>query len=123
MGQHLIRSIREPIRNGLSWKERWRGPDKGMIICWEVGRKLAKDEPELAERAKQGELPSLGWKGGVEISTKQSKKIGTLHYLAKWQGLRGDDLDIDLTIEYELICSRTGMKIIYTGDVKKWFKE
>ena len=40
--------------------------------------------------------------------------------MAEWQGLRGDDLDIDLVEEIELICSKTGMKVIYTGDEKKY---
>lgn len=62
----------------------------------------------------------MGWKGGVETKTMKGEKYGTLFYLAQWQGLRGEDLDIDLTDEPELICSRTGMKVIYTGDLKKY---
>ena len=51
---------------------------------------------------------------------KIGEKYGTLNYLAQWQGLRGKDLNIDLSEETELICSKTGMKVIYTGDVKKY---
>ena len=96
------------------------GHDKGLITCWEVGRELSKEEPELAKRAKKGDLPVLVWKGGVKKKTKKKEKYGSLFYLALWQGLRGDDLDIDLSEESELVCSKTGMKVIYTGDVKKY---
>ncbi|MCX7426973.1 MAG: hypothetical protein NTW96_15270 [Planctomycetia bacterium] len=120
MSQRVYRSYREPRRAGLSWDECWTGPDKGLITCWEVGRELKEKEPELAERAKNGELPVLGWKGGVEKRIKAKHKYGSLCYLAQWLGLRGDDLDIDLSEERELICSRTGMKVIYTGDVTKY---
>ena len=61
-------------------------------MCWEVGRELREKKPELARRAENGELPALGWKGGVETKTKKGEIYGTLFYLAQWQGLRGDDL-------------------------------
>jgi hypothetical protein len=96
------------------------GTDKGLIACWEVGRGRSKKEPELAEQAKNGELPVLGWKGGIERKIKKKEKYGTLFYLAQWQGLRGDDLDVDLSQESELICSKTGMKVIFTGDLDKY---
>lgn len=119
MGLRIYRSLNEPIRDGISWNERWKGEDKGLITCWEVGRELRGKEPELAKCAENGELPILGWKGGIEKITKQRKKIGTLYYLAQLQGLKGEDLDIDLSQEPELICSRTGVKVIYTGDINK----
>ena len=56
---------------------------------------------------------SLGWKGGVERELKKKGKFGTLNYLAQWQGLRGEDLDVDLTNEVEIVCSLTGMKVIF----------
>ncbi|MBN2375036.1 MAG: hypothetical protein JXD22_01445 [Sedimentisphaerales bacterium] len=120
MSQRIYRSFNEPKREGLSWDARWIGRDKGLITCWELGRERRNKEPELAERAINGELPTLGWKGGVEKRIKKKEKYGTLYYLAEWQGLRGEDLDIDLSEEIELICSKTGMKVIYTGDVKKY---
>jgi len=122
MSQRIYRSYKEPIREGPSWSERWEGPDKGLITCWEVGRELSKREPELAERARNGELPVLGWKGGVGKKTKNRKKFGSLFYLAQWQGLRGEDLNIDLSEEVELVCSRTGMRVIYTPDIEKYCK-
>ena len=120
MSQRIYRSYGQPKREGLSAQELWQGDDGGLIICWEIGREMRQREPELARRAENGELPVLLWKGGVEKKTKKSEKYGTLHYLAAWQGLRGEDLNIDLSEEPELICSKTGMKVIYTGDVKKY---
>ncbi len=67
-----------------------------------------------------GHLIPLGWKGGVETATKNKKKLGTLFYLAKWQGLRGDDLDIDLSAEITLTCEATGVHVTFTGDYDKY---
>lgn len=120
MSQRVFRSYKEPKREGLSWDERWKGEDWGLITCWEVGRELREKDPEIASRAENDELPVLGWKGGVEKKTKKGEKYGTLFYLAQWQGLRGNDLDIDLSQEPLLTCSRTGMRVIYTGDLKKY---
>lgn len=120
MSQRIHMSHKEPKREGLTWDERWKGEDKGLITCWEVGREIREKEPDLAIRAEKGELPVLGWKGGVEKRTKKGEKYGTLFYLAQWQGLKGDDLDIDPAQEPELTCSRTGMRVIYTGDLKKY---
>jgi len=119
MEQRICRSSIEPKRDDLSWAERWEGPDKGLINCWEVGRELRESNPELAKKAKNGELPVLGWKGGVEKQTKENEKYGSLYYLAQWQGLRGEDLDIDLSAEIERICSKTGIKVIFTADNNK----
>ena len=120
MQTKIFRSHLEPIREGLSWEETWRGEDRGLIKCWEVGRKLRENEPDLMRRALEGELPVLGWKGGVAEKMQKDKKYGSYNYLAQWQGLRGEDLDIDRSVEVERICSRTGMRIIYTGDSKKY---
>lgn len=121
MGNRIYRSYSEPIREGISWDERWRGPDKGLINCWEVGRKLRSKEPELARKAENGELPTVGgWKGGVDKKLKQDVKYGVLFYLAEWQGLRGEDLDIDLDQEVEIVCSRTQQRVIFTLDYEKY---
>lgn len=120
MSQRIFRPYTESKREGLSWDERWRGNDNGLITCWEVGREIREKESELARRAENGELPVLGWKGGVEKKSKEGEKYGTLFYLAQWQGLRGKDLEIDMSQEPELICSKTGMKVIYTGDFEKY---
>jgi len=84
-----------------------------------VGRELAGENPQLAERARRGELPVLCWKGGVDRRI-QAKKFGTFNYLAQWMGLRGEDLDIDLAVDRELKCSRTEMVVTFTSDDERW---
>ncbi len=120
MNQRIYRSIKEPNRNGLSWNERWEGVDSGLIACWENGREIREKEPKLAEQVKNGELPVLGWKGGVKKKIKKGEIYGTFYYLAQLQGLKGEDLDIDLSQEPSLTCSKTGIRVIYTGDIKKY---
>lgn len=119
MSEHIYRSCQEPIRKEPSWDERWGGPDKGLIICWEVGRDKRNKNPELAERAENGELPILGWKGGIAKKINIKEKYGTLYYLAQWQGIRGEDLDVNLSEEREIICSATKIKVIFTTDSSK----
>jgi hypothetical protein len=82
MATHLRLSIDLPIREGLSWEELWLGPDRGLIWCWERGRQLRVEEPELAARADERELVILSWKGGVEKKLKVETKPGTLKILA-----------------------------------------
>ena len=77
MSTHIFRSYLEPKREGLSWDELWKGSDIGLITCWEVGRELGKKDPELAERARNGELPVLIWKGGVEKKIKKKETTRT----------------------------------------------
>jgi hypothetical protein len=110
----LLCRIEQPIREGLTWTERWRGPDMGLICCWERGREIRATQPDLAERAERGELCMLAWQGGVEkLLSDGQVKFGTLNYLATWRGLRGEDLDIDLKGEYTLVCSRTGQHVVF----------
>lgn len=121
MNDKLSRSIDCPLRDGLSWDEAWSGPDNGLIFCWERGRLKRQAEPELAKRTEQGELVTLAWKGGTEHidevdepkKGKPQKRFGTLSYLATWQGLRGDDLDIDVTRERSIVCSKTKKVVIF----------
>jgi hypothetical protein len=117
------RPITAPIRPNLSWFETWQGADKGLIRCWEIGRERALKSPEIAERCHAGELPVLGWKGGVDRQLKKLEKFGALNYLAQWQGLRGEDLMIDSSQEYTLTCSRTGMVVTFTPDRAKYFNQ
>lgn len=119
MGNRIYRSCNEPIRMNPSFEERWRGPDNGLITCWEVGRNKSIEAPELAVCARNNELPVLGWKGGVAKKIQKEEKYGSINYLAQWQGLRGEDLNIDLMEEKEIVCSKTGMKVIFTADVSK----
>jgi hypothetical protein len=111
----LTRAISEPTRSGLTWAELWEGPDHGLIWCWERGRQMRGEAPELAARAGAGELVSLAWKGGVTEKLKVPEKPGTLQYLATWQGLRGEDLDIDVDGRHVVICARTGQGVAFSA--------
>ena len=75
MTTRLRRSIDEPIREDLSWRELWIGPDRGLIWCWEWGRQKRVEDPELAARAGAGELVILGWKGGVEKNSSLQRSL------------------------------------------------
>ena len=112
-------SFTEPDRKNLTYEQTWRGEDKGLIKNYEVGRALAIKEPELAEKAKRGELPVLGYKGGVEKTLKKKEKVGALNYIAEWQALRGEDLNIDLDDEIVLTCIKTNVKVTFTMDLEK----
>jgi len=116
----IWRSIQEPVNEVLDYEKRINGDDKGLINAWQVGRRLAERDPDVAARARKGELPVLGVRGGVEREINV-KKIGSLWYLAQWQGLRGEDLDIDMDAEVTMVCSRTGVKVSYTLDISKLF--
>ena len=116
----VFRSALEPIREGQSWDERWAAEDNGLIACWERGREKALQDPELAELAKAGQLIPLGWKGGAEKALKNKQKFGTFKYLAMWQGLRGDDLNIDTATEPEFTCSATKMVVTFTSHSEKY---
>jgi hypothetical protein len=116
----LHRSITEPIRETVSWEQRWSAEDRGLIACWERGRGKRLEDPLLAEKASNGQLVLLPWKGGVEKAIKKKQKFGTLNYLAMWQGLRGEDLNIDLAEEVVLNCTATGMAVVFTSDITKY---
>ena len=122
MNNRVFRSISESIRMNPSYDERWNGDDKGLITCWEVGRKKRESEPSLVEKVENNELPVLGWKGGVDKTLQKKEKFGSLNYLAQWQGLRGEDLNISLSEELAMQCSKTGMMITYTPDSSKYSK-
>src|SRR3972149_6682395 len=103
----IYRSINEPIRDFIDMEHRWRVSDHGLIFCWERGRQISQESPDLAIQAKNGELMILVWRGGVHPGFKGNKKKGTLNYLAQWQGLAGKDLDIDTEAAITIICSKT----------------
>ena len=112
----FYRSIEEPIRKNLSWEGLWKGFDNGLIACWERGRENALDDSELSQSCKNGELPVLAWKGGVDKKIK-GKKYGSLFYLATWQGLRGEDLNINQHEEVSITCSKTQVKVVFTTNL------
>ena len=123
MNQRIHRSIDTPLRSGLTREDLWEAQDKGLIKCWEIGRQRAARFPDLTRQCLAGELPVLGWKGGVSRSLKKLEKYGSLKYLAQWQGLRGEDLDVDLGEERALTCSRTGMVVTFTPDRAKYLNQ
>lgn len=113
----------DPQHEHKTWHERWEGPDGGLISAWIRGREKAKEDADLCSAALRGELPVLPWKGGVEQPTKTGHKYGPLLYLAMWQGLRGEDLQIDTEAEVKLTCARTGMTVTYTNDAAKYSQQ
>lgn len=115
----IYRRFTEPDRENLTWEEKWRQEDRGLIKNYEVGRALSKTDSDLAEKAKKGELPVLCYKGGVEKTLKKKEKIGALNYLAMWQALRGEDLDIDMENEVIIICAKTKVAVTFTMDLDK----
>ncbi|MEX0727703.1 MAG: hypothetical protein WD065_15610 [Planctomycetaceae bacterium] len=117
MANRIERSAKLPIRENLSYDECWNGPDRGLIWCWERGRRKQLSEPEIADRAKNGELIVLAWKGGAGTAKKLKEKPGTLRYLATWQGLRGDDLNIDLDGKHPISCAKTGITVVFQAGV------
>lgn len=123
MSTLIYRSTNEPKREGLSWADRWKGTDEGLITCWEVGRNKRASNPDLVAKVERNELPALGWKGGGDNKLKIKKKYGSLNYLAQWQGLRGQNLEIDTSIEIKLTCSKTDMVVTFTGDLSKYSKQ
>jgi len=116
----MLRSITEPIRDGATWDERWNGEDGGLIACWERGREKQLEDPALAAQAAGGQLVVLPWKGGVKEAIKKKQNFGTFFYLAMWQGLRGEDLNIDSAQEIKLSCTATGMAVVFTDDFAKY---
>jgi DNA polymerase-3 subunit epsilon len=132
MTLRVQRPFDAPPRSELPWDEKWRGPDRGLICCWERGRRLRDENPELAKRAEQGELVTLCFKGGTENidvdedsedgarkKPKSSKRYGVLQYLAAWQGLRGEPLDIDIDTAVTIVCSRAKRAVIFRRSLKQ----
>ena len=115
----IQRSYAEPARSNLRWHETWEGPDSGLIKNWEIGRKLAIQNPDLASQTLAGELPPLNWKGGSDRTLVKREKFGSLRYLAQWQGLRGEDLSINLDAEVTIKCVKTHMIVTFTPDIRK----
>lgn len=115
----MYRSITDPIRLDPSFDERWGNADLGLITSWERGREKSFEDPKLAEQALAGQLLVLPWKGGVEKAIQKKLKFGVFNYLAMWQGLRGEDLNINVEKETPLTCTATGMIVVFTGDLAK----
>jgi hypothetical protein len=119
MSNGIYRSTAEPLRFGLTWQERWKGVDGGLIQCWENGRCARAVSAAAVSAARRGELPPLDWKGGIAGQPNMKKKYGSLYYLATWLGLREEDLNIDPQAEVAVTCARTGIKVIFTAELSK----
>ncbi len=116
----LIRkSISEPITNPRDWNARWGSREAGLITSWNRGREMAKESAELAKRAREGQLISLPWKGGVDQKIQKGSKYGSMFYLAMWQGLREENLYIDLDNDLPITCSHFEVTVIFTNDRNK----
>lgn len=116
-------SIKDPPTPSEDWRGRWEGHDQGLICSWLRGIEKAQQDPALAASAKAGELPVLAWRGGVDKPIKRKDKMGTLLYIATWQGLRGEDLNITLGVDVAMTCSRTGVPVTFTDDIDRLAKE
>lgn len=116
----IHRSIAEPVRVNPNWNERQANVIQGLITSWERGREKSIEEPALASRALNGELVVLPWRGGVEKEIQKKLKYGAFNYLAMWQGLRGEDLSIDVEDEQALTCTATKMTVVFTTDLTKF---
>jgi hypothetical protein len=117
----IERLITSPIRKNKDPDTLWRKADKGLINAWELGRQMAEKNNDLSKRALEGELPVLMFKGGFDERLKSGVlKYGTLHYFAMWKGLRSEHLLISLESETGLICSRTGMGVLFTFKSSKY---
>jgi len=116
----IRRPIETPLRVGLTWNERWLNADRGLIHCWELGRRLRAADQRIAQRAEKGEFPPLHWKGGFNGQLKAEKRYATLQYLAMWQGLANLDLVIAPNAEVTMVCSRTNVTVIFTADINKF---
>lgn len=125
----IHRSMLEPIRLDASWVECWADVELGLITSWERGRTKSQEMPDLALRAIKNELVMLPWKGGFNLPKPGAKpkkevklaiKYGVFNYLAMWQGLRREDLNIDTDHELSLTCPREKRAVIFTCSYAKY---
>ena len=113
------RSIQHPAEP--AFEGRWTGAGRALISCWQEGRELAIRYEPLRSLARAGHLPVLPWRGGV-VHPAPRRQYGTYFYLAMLQGLREQDLDIDLMAEVDLVCAGTGVTVTFTNDYVKLYE-
>lgn len=116
----ITRAISALPSGNQTWAARWEGKDGVLTVCWDRRREKAGEVPELAALASAGVLVALSWKGGIGRATKFGHKFGSFYYLAMWQGLRGDPLDVSLDEEVTIACTKTGMTVTCTPHVAKY---
>lgn len=95
-----------------TYAERWEGPDGGLVAAWRQGLLMRELRPDWVQAADQNELPELPWRGGGSEVIK-GKRMGTWLYLAMWQGLRGEALDINTAEPLEMQCARTRVTTLF----------
>jgi len=109
--------VQSPPPEEQEFQQRWGTPEASVLTSWHRGLQLRKDPEwsEVVERASSGELPVLSWHGGIDPESKKKprKRLGSLNYLAMWQGLCGEDLHVDTDAEVALVCRRTGVRVIF----------
>lgn len=109
-------SVLVPPPEASVYVDRWGTVEATVLTCWHNGLQKRKEQgwAETAAQASAGELPLLPWRGGVDPEAKSAAtKVGTLQYLAMWQGLRGEDLAIDTGGQLTVTCTRTGVKMTF----------
>lgn len=119
----IHQSATQPPPEVEDFDARMNGPDGGLVNAWLAGRALRAPQPGLAAAAVAGELPVLPYRGGVDRTIKSTKKLGSLLYVAMWQGLRGDDLAVDSAQEIRLRCARYDVEVTFTPDWSLFFGE
>ena len=63
--EFVTRSISEPIRQGLNMVQRWDGPDRGLISCWEAGR--AANGTDTPNPWRAGTMNFIAWQQGFQL--------------------------------------------------------
>lgn len=120
---HLHHPFQNPPAEQPDFDARMNGPDGGLVNAWLAGLALRTQRPDLAGAAQAGELPVLPYRGGVDRPLKRKDKVGSLHYVAMWQALRGEDLALDTSAQPRLTCARHGVTVTYTANWKQWLSE
>ena len=104
------------------------GMGNALEICYTTGKEMRDSDPELAGRAKRGELPVLNWPGGFGAEASPPRRFGSFFYLAQWQGLRGEqwhgitgkNRNMSTSHPVGIKCAVTGMVTIFTKDARKY---
>lgn len=61
----VTRSISEPIRQNLNMVQRWDGPDRGLISCWESGR--TEHGTDTPNPWRPGTMNFQAWQQGFQL--------------------------------------------------------
>lgn len=115
----IFRSVSERQVVSIEYDARWGTVEAGLVTSWLRGQEMACEKPNLSEEAMSGRLVVLPWKGGVEKAIKTTK-VGVFNYLAMWQGLRREDLNIEPDCDLLVTCAGTGVTVVFTSDYAKY---